>query len=321
MQRGWLIRSILTDQPTQFPYVARVPREAFGPTGRNLLPRWGNRYDVCAIVIVLFSFVTATHAEETLTPLQRLQRRSAENRWQQLTNEYGLPNTAVVSAEFQPPLVEQKPAELPRLGSRPLQVSQKKKPADYDALGDKEKKSEPKRQPAPERPEDMKKIGEIMPFADYEPDPAIRAEDPCRNLCPRPSWCPPPKDKDTVACPEEIELSNAAYEGRYFPETVFAWRASNLWHNPIYFEDVALERYGHTYPCCIQPFASAGKFYKQLIGLPYQMAIDHPCKKMYTLGHYRPGECAPKLHYQIPWNTEAAAVQAGVTTGLFFLIP
>ena len=27
------------------------------------------------------------------------------------------------------------------------------------------------------------------------------------------------------------------------------------------------------------------------------------------------------LLYQVPWNTEAAAVQAGVTTGLFFLVP
>ncbi|GIT29981.1 MAG: hypothetical protein Ct9H300mP1_20270 [Planctomycetaceae bacterium] len=26
------------------------------------------------------------------------------------------------------------------------------------------------------------------------------------------------------------------------------------------------------------------------------------------------------LLYQVPWNTEAAAVQAGVTTGLFFRV-
>jgi hypothetical protein len=64
-----------------------------------------------------------------------------------------------------------------------------------------------------------------------------------------------------------------------------------------------------------------GKFSAQLVGLPYQMGIDPPCKRIYPLGYYRPGECAPKLHYQVPWNTRAALIQAGVTTGMFYLIP
>ena len=59
----------------------------------------------------------------------------------------------------------------------------------------------------------------------------------------------------------------------------------------------------------------------QLVGLPYQMTIDPVYRRRYSLGWYRPGECAPKLHYQIPFSTRAAAVQAGVLTGLFFVVP
>lgn len=171
-------------------------------------------------------------------------------------------------------------------------------------------------------PRKLKKITEIQPYYNYEPDPIVRAEDPCKNLCPRPDGAPcDPLDGTPPACPDEVVLSNEEYIPRCFEENVFAWEASNIWYNPLYFEDVQLERYGHTYPCWIQPFASVGKFSVQLVGLPYQMGIDPPWKRIYPLGYYRPGECAPKLHYQIPWNTRAALIQGGVTTGMFFLIP
>lgn len=171
-------------------------------------------------------------------------------------------------------------------------------------------------------PGKLKKITEIKPYYSYEPNPQVRAEDPCRNLCPRPDGTPC-KDlgEEAPLCPEEVVLSNEQYIPRNFAGSVFAWEASNLHYNPLYFEDVALERYGHTYPCWVQPFASVGKFGVQLVGLPYQMGIDPVCKEIYPLGYYRAGEWAPKLHYQIPWNTKAALTQAGVTTGMFFLIP
>ncbi len=173
--------------------------------------------------------------------------------------------------------------------------------------------------PPVDDPAKLKRITEIQPYASYEPDPDNRAENPCENLCPRPDGLPcEPTNK---ACPEEVVLSNAPYQSRQFAQTVFGWEASNIFHNPIYFQDIALERYGHTYPCWIQPFASVGKFSLQFAGLPYQMAIDPPCKRIYALGYYRPGECVPKLHYQIPWNTKAALTEAGVVTGLIYLFP
>jgi len=166
-------------------------------------------------------------------------------------------------------------------------------------------------------PSDLKKINNILPYADYEPDPELAKQSPCSNLCPQ-GDC---KAGEAPTCPEEIALSTKPYEPRSFEAALYQWKASDMHHNPLYFEDVGLERYGHTYNEWIQPFVSAGKFSTQLVGLPYQMTIDPAWKKTYTLGHYRPGECAPKKIYRVPWSTEAAINQAGVMTGLFFIIP
>jgi len=170
----------------------------------------------------------------------------------------------------------------------------------------------------------LRKITDISPYYDYEPDPEIARDDPCRFLCPRPDGFPcDQQDPGTPAlqCPEEVVLSEDPYERRFFGESVLVWQASNLWYNPLYFEDAPLERYGHTYHHALQPFASVAKFGKQLIGLPYQMSLDPIRKRTYTLGWYRPGECAPKLHYQIPLNARAAATQVGVTNGMILLFP
>jgi len=189
---------------------------------------------------------------------------------------------------------------------------------------------EPKKQdesvyPEPIRdPKMLKKLTSIMPYFDYEPDDEIRMTDACKNLCPRPDGAPckpsePGKPQDE--CPEEVLLGTEPYEGRLYADTLFQWKASDLYYNPLYFEDPGLERYGHTHGDVVQPFVSAGRFAVQLVGLPYQMTIDPVCKRIYTLGWYPPGDCAPKKYYQIPWNTKAAIRQGAIVTGLFLVVP
>ena len=124
-----------------------------------------------------------------------------------------------------------------------------------------------------------------------------------------------------LQAPEEVGLASDGGLNRNSTPICFQWRATDLHYSPLYFEDPALERYGHTYHPLVQPFASVGRFGVQLVGLPYQMTIDPICKKMYSLGYYRPGECAPKKHYRIPWNTHAAINEAAVWTGLVFIFP
>lgn len=111
------------------------------------------------------------------------------------------------------------------------------------------------------------------------------------------------------------------YSDRLFPDVVMAWQAHDLYYQPLYFEDPALERYGHTYPFLVQSFVSSGRFFGQILTFPYHATIKPPMSKESPLGYYRPGECAPHLCYPMPWNTHAAIVQAAATVGLIFFIP
>lgn len=118
-----------------------------------------------------------------------------------------------------------------------------------------------------------------------------------------------------------IHRPQGPYPERNYSDVVYQWEPNGLMYYPLYFEDPALERYGHKLPYGLQPVASITRFGVQLVGLPYQMAIDSPCITRSALGWYRPGDCVPKLHYQIPLNAKAALVEAGVITGMFYAIP
>ena len=163
-------------------------------------------------------------------------------------------------------------------------------------------------QPLPEEDRDVyyfRPITEIDPSRDYSPaGPQAFSEGDVRTRSPK--VLPLPVHGTTV---------------RTFAPTQFQWEAANVFHNPLYFEDVELERYGHAYPWGLQPAASLAKFGVQFIGLPYTMAMDPMWDEQYALGYYRPGDCAPKLHYQIPLDKKAAITAAGVYTGLFFIFP
>jgi len=186
----------------------------------------------------------------------------------------------------------------------------------------------------------LRKMSEILPYDNYEPDAETAAKDPCFNICPRPQGgdCPDCQQPDPEGrpqeglicpdCPFEQELRRVGrapgepdntVSPRNFAHVHFCWEPTNLYHNPIYFEDVPLERYGHTRHYLIQPFFSGAKFAAQFFGLPYQLTIYPLCSRQYSLGYYRPGECAPYKYYQVPWNTEAALVEAGVVSGAYFL--
>ncbi|WP_437201602.1 hypothetical protein [Planctomicrobium sp. SH664] len=156
-------------------------------------------------------------------------------------------------------------------------------------------------------------IAKIQPYYDYSPT----SESPGAYLCPQPSSIP---DDLRARCPEILALPSHGSTARHFPETAFQWEASNLYHKPLYFEDVPLERYGHAFPDGVQPFVSVGKFGVQLAALPYQIALDPVWRDQYVLGYYRPGDPAPYLCYRAPLNLKAAAAAAGVYTGLIFLV-
>jgi hypothetical protein len=106
------------------------------------------------------------------------------------------------------------------------------------------------------------------------------------------------------------------FAGRDFAPTLFTWKASGTCHKPLYFEDVQLERYGHSWNPIIQPFASGAHFFVSVPLLPYKMGLRPPNECVYTLGYYRPGNCAPYMLEPIPLSLRAAVFQ-GVGTAAF----
>lgn len=154
----------------------------------------------------------------------------------------------------------------------------------------------------------LRSISDIRPFHDYVPKRDSKGD---------PLFATDAKNKG----PKYLPLEAKGSLERNTAPTHYHWMASNLKHDSLYFEDVSLERYGHTYSPGIQPFVSVSKFGLQVAGLPYQMALNPVWCEQYALGYYRPGDCAPPLRYRIPFNKRAAATATGVYTGLLFLFP
>jgi len=102
------------------------------------------------------------------------------------------------------------------------------------------------------------------------------------------------------------DFEAANYVARDFSPTLFTWKAAGLCHKPLYFEDVQLERYGHSWNPVIQPFISGAHFFVSVPLLPYNMGLKPPHECVYTLGYYRPGNCAPYMWEPIPLSLRAA---------------
>ena len=111
--------------------------------------------------------------------------------------------------------------------------------------------------------------------------------------------------------PVECVLEQSGYRPRSWVASTFVWKASALCHKPTYFEDEHLERYGHSFGPIVQPVVSAGHFFGTFPLLPYKMGLTPPNECLYTLGYYRPGNCAPYMLDPIPWSVRAAAMEAG----------
>ncbi len=100
--------------------------------------------------------------------------------------------------------------------------------------------------------------------------------------------------------PQHVAFFDPSGQTRGWPVNSFDWVASCFCCNPLYFEEVNLERYGYGCGCwgpccttCVQSAVSGAHFFANVVALPYKMGVDCPCDCDYTLGHYRPGSCPP----------------------------
>jgi len=121
--------------------------------------------------------------------------------------------------------------------------------------------------------------------------------------------------------PKECLIAQPQYQVRHWEPSKITWKASNLMHKPLYFEEVNLERYGHTAGPILQPVVSSAHFFANIAVLPYKMGVHLPNECQYALGYYRPGDCAPWITQPVPLSLRGALFQAGAVTGAVLLIP
>ncbi|MFK7766718.1 MAG: hypothetical protein AB8B55_05815 [Mariniblastus sp.] len=116
--------------------------------------------------------------------------------------------------------------------------------------------------------------------------------------------------------PQLCSVGNRGTATRNWVPQTYTWKASSICHKPLYFENIQLERYGHSHGPFLQPVESVAHFFTSMFTLPYQTAI-HPANEcQYALGFYRPGNCAPWLKDPIPISLDGIRRQALVSTGV-----
>ena len=121
--------------------------------------------------------------------------------------------------------------------------------------------------------------------------------------------------------PSEFSAATNNYVPRNWTMTTFTWTASALCHKPLYFEDVQLERYGHSAGPMKQAALSGVHFFGNILFLPYHMGLNPPNECQYALGYYRPGSCAPWLVPAVPLSARGARWQLAALVGGLLIIP
>ncbi|MBX3423590.1 MAG: hypothetical protein KF752_18695 [Pirellulaceae bacterium] len=131
---------------------------------------------------------------------------------------------------------------------------------------------------------------------------------------------PQPKQRRSTAI---VLLPDGYARGMY--GTQVYWRASNIQHFPLYFEDAMLERHGHS-RChhgseCRQSIVSGVKFFGTIPLLPYLHTLQPKHQCVYSLGHYRSGSAAPCLRDSLPYDRRAAIVESASAAAFFWAMP
>lgn len=136
------------------------------------------------------------------------------------------------------------------------------------------------------------------------------------------------KDKlpEDLAITERGTLQAAPQIGtgcrRYYSGNVMLWAAPKFHHQPLYFEQPMLERYGHyVHGNCVQSVISAAHFFGSIPLLPYKIGANHPLSCDYTLGHWRPGNCNPRTRFIPEVSTRGLVNQSLFVTGTVFFVP
>jgi hypothetical protein len=124
-------------------------------------------------------------------------------------------------------------------------------------------------------------------------------------------------DSNVVALAERFH-STGTHRG--WAGMAYYWDASHLAHQPLYFQDVNLERHGYSHGL-VQPVVSAARFAGQFVLWPYALGARPHHEVEYTLGECRPGSDVPYVRDRPQPSSAGAALEAAVVTGLIFAVP
>jgi hypothetical protein len=155
---------------------------------------------------------------------------------------------------------------------------------------------------APARPEEPCSAIHLRPISEVTYDISAKGD-----------MFPPECPLDEGTLPERLT--------RGWAPITFTWKASALCHKPAYFEQVQLERYGHSAGPYLQPVISGAHFFLTVPVLPYKMGLYPPTECIYSLGYYRPGNCAPYMLDPLPISIRAGLFEAAAWTGMVYLMP
>lgn len=221
------------------------------------------------------------------------------------------------SANSQPPAQQEadrpteKPAE-PNLAFQPLAWEQSDRPAAVPGERKTEEKVEPKPEPKAEANRQVKcPTREEIDRRWFKPLDQVSADTrlPEGRL---------PVDCSDVMFREPVDCGRQLHP---WACTQFEWVAPEVAFQPLYFDEVPLERYGQSAFPLLQPAISGAHFFAMFPIIPYKMGIEGPYRRVYNLGYYRPGSCAPPLRQRLPWDTRGALLEAGFATGTVFALP
>lgn len=99
------------------------------------------------------------------------------------------------------------------------------------------------------------------------------------------------------------------------------WAPSEVFHQPLYFDEQPLERYGQTVSPIGQPILSGIHFFGMFPIMPYKIGIDRTHDRISTLAYYPVGTCAPPTRQRLPMERDAAFFESGAWIALIFILP
>ncbi|MDZ4817520.1 MAG: hypothetical protein SGJ20_00955 [Planctomycetota bacterium] len=173
---------------------------------------------------------------------------------------------------------------------------------------------------APGAPAPAPRMPETPPLQEHNVDPIKPLAQLGTNIAP-PGEGELPANRAAGFFDNQGVILAAQSPNRDWIEYTYYWQATAFCHQPLYFEEINLERYGHTACPLLQPVLSGAHFFGTVAILPYKMGLDHPSECIYTLGEYRPGDNVPWQRCPMRVTPDAIFAEGAVITGLILLIP